>query len=385
MFISRQIADTILQHSQWYPILYLGGPRQSGKTTLLKRLFPDLPYVSLEDPDTHLLATDDPRRFLHSFQGGAILDEAQRVPDLFSYLQTRVDADKSQRFVLSGSQNFLLMEKISQSLAGRVGILNLLPLSFQEIQSTGVAVELDILAWRGGYPALYDSTVPQDVFFNNYLQTYLERDVRTLKNVGDLSQFNRFIRLCAGRVGQPLNMSNLATDAGVAVNTVKAWISVLEASYMIYLLPPYHNNFNKRLTKSPKMYFFDTGLVCHLLGISASRQLETHHYYGNIIENYLIAELFKKRINLGKRPAFWFWQDQKKNEIDLLIEEGGKIKAIEIKSSQTYNTRLISGLGAWQKISGSTPENQYLVYAGQQSMELELGRLLPWQKAINTL
>ena len=385
MFIARQIADTILQHSQWYPILYLGGPRQSGKTTLLRRLFPHLPYVSLEDPDIQLLATDDPRRFLHSFPGGAILDEAQRVPALFSYLQTKVDADKSLRFVLSGSQNFLLMEKITQSLAGRVGILNLLPLSYQEIQASFAPVELDGVVWRGGYPALFDSTVPQDVFFNNYLQTYLERDVRSLKNVGDLSLFIRFMRLCSGRIGQPLNMSNLATDAGVAVNTIKSWLSVLEASYMMFLLPPYHNNFNKRLTKSPKMFFFDTGLICHLLGISASHQLQTHHYYGNIIENYIIAELYKKRTNQGKRPAFWFWQDHKNNEVDLLIEEDGKTKAIEIKSSQTYNSRLLSGLNTWRNLSGSAPENQYLVYAGQQHMELETGRLLPWQAALEIL
>ena len=277
------------------------------------------------------------------------------------------------------------MEKVSQSLAGRVSILNLLPFSYQEIQTVPGIHDLDVLAWRGGYPALYNSTVPEEVFFNNYLQTYLERDVRTLKNVGDLSLFTRFMRLCAGRIGQPLNMSNLATDAGVAVNTVKAWLSVLEASYMIFMLPPYHNNFNKRLTKSPKMYFFDTGLVCHLLGISASGQLESHHYYGNIIENYLITELYKKRTSRGKRPAFWFWQDHKNNEIDLLIEEDGRTKAVEIKSSQTFNPRLFSGLKTWQNLSGSTSQDQYLVYAGSQRMELELGHLLPWQVALETL
>lgn len=385
MFIERHIADTILQHSQWYPILYLGGPRQSGKTTLLPRLFPDLPYLSLEDPDVRELAEVDPRRFLNAYPKGAIFDEAQRVPILFSYLQGRVDADKSLRYVLSGSQNFLLMEKISQSLAGRVGILNLLPLSYPEILTTKSDIALDLLAWRGGYPALYDSGVPEEVFFNNYLQTYLERDVRSLKNVGDLSVFIRFMRLCAGRSGQPLNMSNLATDAGVSVNTVKSWISVLEASYIIFLLPPYHNNFNKRLIKSPKMYFFDTGLLCHLLGISAAHQLGTHHYYGNIIENYVITELYKKRSIEGKRPVFSFWQDHKNNEIDLLIETGGQIKAIEIKSSQTFNTRLLSGLKTWQKLSGAAPENQFLVYAGNQELELELGRLLPWDKALMQL
>jgi len=385
MFIERKIAETILQHSQWYPILYLGGPRQSGKTTLLPRLFPDLPYLSLEDPDVQELASVDPRRFLNSFPQGAIFDEAQRVPILFSYLQGRVDADKSLRYVLSGSQNFLLMEKIGQSLAGRVGILNLLPLSYQEILTTKSDVALDLLAWRGGYPALYDSAVPEDVFFNNYLQTYLERDVRSLKNVSDLSVFIRSMRLCAGRSGQPLNMSNLATDAGVSVNTVKSWLSVLEASYIIFLLPPYHKNFNKRLIKSPKMYFFDTGILCHLLGISAVQQLNTHYYYGNIIENYLITELYKKRTVQGKRPVFSFWQDHKNNEIDLLIEEDGQIKALEIKSSQTFNSRLLYGLNTWQKLSGSGAENQFLMYAGTQELELELGRLLPLNKALEQL
>jgi predicted AAA+ superfamily ATPase len=382
MFLHRQIEAAILAHTQWYPIIYLGGPRQSGKTTLLQNLFPELPYASLEDPDVLLLATDDPRRFLNTFPQGAILDEVQRVPHLFSYLQTKVDADKSLRFVLSGSQNFLLMEKITQSLAGRVGILNLLPFAYQEIEPNQ---SLETSAWRGGYPALHTSTVPQDIFFNNYIQTYLERDVRSLKNVGDLTQFARFMRLCAGRIGQPLNMSNLATDVGVAVNTIKAWLSVLEASYIIFMLPPFHQNFNKRQTKSPKMYFFDTGLACHLLAISTPDQLETHYYWGNIIENYLIAELYKKRTNAGKRPSFWFWQDQKNNEIDLLIEEDGKTMAIEIKSSQTYNTRLLSGLSHWVNLNSGIPTQNYLVYAGQQQMDLALGQLLPWQSALKEL
>lgn len=382
MFIPRLIADTIRQTHQWYPIVYLGGPRQSGKTTLLRHLFPDLPYVSLEDPDTRLLAEEDPRRFLRAFSAGAILDEAQRVPALFSYLQTQVDGDPALRFVLSGSQNFLLMEKISQSLAGRVGILNLFPFSWPEISALGEKPDIETFAWRGGYPALFDKKTPQEVFFNNYLQTYLERDVRSLKNVVDLSQFARFLRLCAGRVGQPLNMSALANDTGVAVNTVKAWISVLEASYLIFLLAPYHVNFNKRITKSPKMYFFDTGLLCHLLGLAAPQQLETHYYLGQIVENTVIAELWKKRTNAGKRPVFWFWQDSKNNEVDLLIEEGGEVRAVEIKASQTFNTRLFAGLNHWQKLSHAPAERCFLVYAGTQRAERESGLLLPWRDAI---
>jgi predicted AAA+ superfamily ATPase len=209
--------------------------------------------------------------------------------------------------------------------------------------------------------------------------------VRQLKNIGDLNIFNRFLRLCAGRVGQPLNLSTLATDLGLSVNTVKAWFSILEASYMIFYLPPFYENFNKRIIKTPKFYFLDTGLLCHLLGISSPQQLETHHYFGNIVENAIIADLYKKRSHAGKRPVFWFWQDQHGNEVDLLIEEEGSLTAVEIKASQTFNTRLLSGLNKWSQVSKGRTPNQYLVYAGTQSMALELGQLMPWEAALKTL
>jgi hypothetical protein len=380
--IQRAIVTALREAQRYYPVVYLGGPRQSGKTTLLRHLYPELPYSNLEDPDTRLLAEQDPRRFLNRFPQGAILDEAQRVPHLFSYLQNLVDSNSSLRFILSGSQNFLLMENITQSLAGRVALLNLLPLGLSEIkEATGVFPALEQFAWRGGYPALYDRQTPQDIFFNNYIQTYLERDVRNLKNVGDLSLFNRFIRLSAGRSGQPLNLTALASDTGVAVNTAKAWLSVLEASYLIFYLSPYHNNFNKRIIKTPKLYFFDSGLLCHLLGIATPEQLETHHYFGNIIENALIAEIYKKRTNHGRRPVFWFWQDQHGNEVDLLIEEGGTLSALEIKASQTFNPRLMSGLAKWRQFATNT-SRQMLIYAGEQRMELEHGLLMPWKDAL---
>lgn len=384
--IARTIASTLPEIQRYYPIVYLGGPRQSGKTTLLRQLRPDLPYANLEDPEIRLLAEQDPRRFLRNFPAGGILDEAQRVPHLFSYLQVLVDEDRTLRFILSGSQNFLLMEKITQSLAGRVGILHLLPLAWSELESAQLQPDtLEAFAWQGGYPALYDPGTPQDIFFSNYVQTYLERDVRSLKNIGDLSLFNRFLRLCAGRVGQPLNLSNLANDTGLSVNTIKAWMSVLEASYLIFYLPPYFDNFNKRTIKTPKFYFCDTGLLCYLLGVSSAQQLESHHYLGNIIENAVIAELYKKRIHTGKKPAFWFWRDQHNNEVDLLIEENGRLQAIEIKASQTFNTRLMSGLIKWQQISGHPAEQNVLVYAGAQSAQLEQGRLLPWRAALAEL
>ena len=384
MFIQREIAQAILQHRQWFPVLYLGGPRQSGKTTLLRHLFPELPYLNLEDPDNQLLASDDPRRFFEKFPQGGIIDEAQRVPHLFSYLQGIVDDNPDRKFFLSGSQNFLLMESISQSLAGRVGILNLYPLSLAERRQTDPQ-SLHEFLFMGGFPALYERKIPHTIFFNNYIQTYLERDVRTLKNVGSLTEFARFLKLCAGRVGQPLNMSSLATDTGVSVNTVKSWLSVLEASYFLFFLHPYHANFNKRITKTPKLYFFDTGILCFLLGITSAGQLENFHFFGNIFENAMIAELYKKRANQAKRPVFWFWQDQHGNEIDLLIEEDLRLKAIEIKAAHTFNSRLISGLKLWQSLSGSNPADQYLLHAGEQDAPLQYGRLLPWHTALDLL
>jgi len=386
MIVDRDIKPALEELRAYYPIIYLGGPRQAGKTTFLRHIYPDLPYVNLEDLEVQQTAEQDPQRFLRRFTNGAILDEAQRVPHLFSYLQVLVDADKSLFFILSGSQNFLLMEEISQSLAGRVGILNLLPFSLRELTNSSFSpTDLESFAWRGGYPDLYARANPPHIFFSNYLQTYLERDVRSLKNVGDLTLFGRFLRLCAGRVGQPLNMSSLATDLGLSVNTVKTWFSVLEASYMIFYTSPYFENFNKRVIKTPKFYFFDTGLLCYLLGIASPVQLESHHYFGNIIENALIADLYKKRTCAGRRPVFWFWQDQHGNEVDLLIEENGQLTAIEIKSSQTFNTRLLSGLNKWVQVSKALSTNNYLVYAGTQRMDFEHARLLPWREALETI
>lgn len=386
MLFERAISPALKQLRQYFPILYLGGPRQAGKTTFLKNMYPELPYANLEDPEARQMAQQDPRRFLNQFPDGAILDEAQRVPHLFSYLQVLVDDNKRLQFILSGSQNFLLMESVTQSLAGRVGILNLLPLSFSELETTPHAPpDLETFAWLGGFPGLHDLGTPPALFFGNYIQTYLERDVRSLKNVGDLTLFNRFLRLCAGRVGQPLNLSTLATDLSLSVNTVKGWLSVLEASYMIFYVPAYFENFNKRIIKSPKFYFSDTGLMCYLLGIESAKQLETHHYFGHIVENAIIADLYKKRTFAGRRPVFWFWQDQHGNEVDLLVEEGGEMKAIEIKSSQTFNPRLVSGLEKWLQVSGRLTKKNYLIYAGIQDMELESGAVLPWRKALELL
>lgn len=380
--IPRLLSDHIHNLRQYFPVIYLGGPRQSGKTTLLRNLYPEYPYASLESPDTRLLAEQDPRRFLGSFPDGAILDEAQRVPELFSYLQGLVDENKNLRFILSGSQNFLLMEKITQSLAGRVGILTLLPFGLEELPGDFLEnMSPEKWAWQGGYPVLYDRLAPPELVFPNYIETYLERDVRQMRNVGDLNHFARFLRLCAGRAGQVLNISSLANDADVSVNTAKSWLSILEASYVLFFLQPYHNNFNKRLIKSPKIYFSDTGLLCFLLGISALQQLDTHYHYGSIIENMMIAELYKKRSHRGERPPFWFWRDSNGNEVDLLIEEKGVLKAIELKASRTFNTRLLSGLAWWQKTTKQPPGQSFLLYLGNQGFQTEYGTLMPWKEA----
>lgn len=240
-------------------------------------------------------------------------------------------------------------------------------------------------AWQGGYPVLYDRGTPPQLVFPNYIETYLQRDVRQIRNIGNLNQFTRFLKLCAGRAGQVLNISSLAKDADISVNTAKAWLSVLEASYIIFFLQPYYKNFSKRLIKSPKTYFFDTGLLCYLLGITSIEQLDSHYLYGNIMENMLMTELYKKRSNRGERPQFWFWRDSNGNEVDLLIEENGQLKVIEIKSSKTFNTRLLSGLTWWRKTTGYSTEHNYLIYLGDQKVETDSGVLLPWKAALGTI
>jgi uncharacterized protein len=337
--ISRDLAIKAQSLSEKFPVVAITGPRQSGKSTLIKSLFADKPYVSLEDLDMRLLAETDPRGFLSNYPNGAVLDEVQRVPSLFSYIQTITDAkNETGMFILSGSQNFLLMQNIAQSLAGRVALLKLLPFSYEELKTTEFNNNVvDEVLFKGFYPRLYDKKIDPIDYYPNYIKTYLERDVRTLKNINDLSQFTRFMKLCAARIGTVLNYSSLANDCGVAVNTIKAWIGVLEASYVVYLLPPYYQNFNKRLVKSPKIYFYDTGLASALLGIQTSEQLSTHFLRGGLFENLIISEVLKFYYNQGQDAPCYFWQDQTGKEIDLIVEMPHTIKAFEIKSSMTLN------------------------------------------------
>lgn len=381
--IARDAEKTIRDLLRGFPIVTLTGPRQSGKTTLAKMIFSDRPYVSLEDPDQRQAAQDDPRSFLGRFPDGAVLDEVQRCPDLLSYLQTIVDADgRMGLYILTGSQQFGLMSGITQSLAGRTAFVELLPFSLPELAQAGkLPVTADTLLLTGSYPPLYDRELNPAAWFAAYVTAYVERDVRQLLKIQELETFQRFVRLCAGRTGQLLNLSSLATECGITHNTAKSWISVLEASYLVFLLRPHHANFNKRLVKMPKLYFYDAGLVSWLLGIRAPEQIETHPLRGNIFETFIIAELIKSQFNRGQRPAFSFWRDSNGNEIDLLVEQGIRLMPIEVKSGQTLTRDSFVGLEKWCALAGEKAVRPALVYGGSEAYERQGVRVLGWRQS----
>ena len=368
--IPRQATPVLQKLALGYPILAITGPRQAGKTTLAQTTFPDKRYLSLEDPDQRAFAEEDPRAFLARLPQGAILDEAQRCPALFSYLQTRVDAERKMgQFVLTGSQQFGLLSNITQSLAGRVGMVQLLPFSLQEMQRGELAIhDLDDLMWRGMYPPVHDRQLAPEQWFANYLVTYVERDVRQLIEVQNLSLFQRFIKLCAARCGQLLNLSSLASDCGVSHNTVRAWISVLEASYVVFLLQPHYQNFGKRLVKTPKLYFVDTGLAAFLLGIRDPQHLSIHSARGALFENFVISELLKRRYNEGLPSNLFFWRNNAGDEVDLVIEQGEQLIPVEIKSGQTFSSDFLAGLHKWMRLAGETCLAPRLVYGGDENM-----------------
>lgn len=378
--IEREISNIAKELFKLYPILAITGPRQSGKTTLVKNLFPKMDYVSLEDIDQRSLAQTDPRGFLSNFPNGAILDEIQRVPDLFSYLQSLVDQTNApSQFVILGSQNFLLMESISQSLAGRVGLLKLLPLSQGEIKKASLmSNSSEQTMIKGSYPAIYSQNIPSSFFYSNYLATYIERDVRNLKNIGKLDLFTRFVQLCAGRVGQPINYASLASDTGISLNTAKSWIAVLQSSYIVFTLPPYYKNFNKRLIKMPKLYFYDTGLLAYLLRIQNAEQLKTHYAIGHIFENYIISEVLKYKYNRADNADMYFWKDNKAKDIDLLMETSKGIIPIEIKAAKTYNTSAFSNISYYQKIS-ETKNTGYVINQTEKSQKSSFGNFISWR------
>ena len=378
--IQREITKKLLEISNYYQIITVTGPRQSGKTTLIKDVFKELPYVLLETPDIRQRAQEDPKSFLSNYSKGAIFDEIQNVPELFSYLQGIIDENSAIKFVLSGSQNFLLLEKVNQTLAGRTGILKLLPFSTDELKDSNHWNENPLeFVFKGMYPRIYDRGIPPELFYSDYIQTYVERDVRSIKNIGNLSNFSRFLSLCAGRIGQLLNIDSLASDVGIATNTAKEWLSILEASYIIYTLKPHHKNFNKRLVKRPKLYFYDTGLACNLLQINSVNELDMHFAKGNLFENFILTELLKKRFNNAKTSNLYFWRDHHGKEIDCIIEKANSLIPIEIKSSKTYQKEHFKHMNYWNKLSDNSKENSYLVYAGNESDHLAYGNLMSWK------
>ena len=379
--IPRLLSKKIGSLTAKFPVIAVLGPRQSGKTTLVKNLFPGMDYVSLENPDTRAFAENDPKGFLLQYQKGVILDEVQRVPELFSYIQTICDASKKTgQFILTGSENFMLSEKISQTLSGRVALLKLLPFSFDELKNTKYEQKtIEDYLFKGMYPRLYDKKIAPTDWYPNYIQTYLEKDVRSLKNVSDLHVFQKFLKLCAGRIGQIVNLSSLGNDCGISYNTVKSWLSVLESSYIIFLLQPHYRNFNKRLIKAPKLYFYDTGLACSLLGIENKKQLETHYLKGSLFESFVISELSKLRLNEGLTPNLYFWRDRMGHEIDCILETASLNIPIEIKSGKTVSEDFFKNLNYWNGISGGKPKDSYIIYGGDEEQKGKDRNVISWK------
>jgi hypothetical protein len=384
--VDRLLRPTLRGLARRHPVVTITGPRQSGKSTLCRDAFPRKPYVSLEPPDQRDLARHDPRAFLARFPRGVVIDEVQRAPELLSYVQEAVDRDPSPgRFILTGSQQLGLIEAVSQTLAGRTALLQLLPLNLTEIQRFPKApADLWTLVWTGGYPRIYDRKLPADEWLSGYASTYVERDVRQLVNVGDLLAFQTFVRLCAGRVGQLVNLSALGADAGITHMTARAWVSVLEASFIAFRLPPLHRNLTKRLVKTPKLYFHDTGLLCWALGIRSPAQLDTHPLRGAIFECWVVSEILKHHTHRGLTPRLSFFRDQKGHECDLVIEQGDRLTAVEIKSGQTVASdvfaalaRVVDDLRAGP--GGTMPVAPVVVYAGGDSHARTVAHQLSWR------
>lgn len=378
MIIPRQLAPKIRQLASQFPVVAVTGPRQSGKSTLLRHEFADYRYVSFEDPDIRRFASEDPRSFIALYPDKVIIDEAQRVPSFFSYLQTHVDnADSTGMYLLSGSMNFMLLQAIDQSLAGRVALTTLLPLSRSELHNAHLlppSIYLQI--FRGFYPRIYHRDISPLDFFPNYIDTYVERDVRQLSAVHSLSQFSTFLRLCAARVGQLLNLSSLANDMGIDRKTAASWLSLLEASYICFRLEPNFHNYNKRLVKTPKLYFYDTGLACSLLGIKAPEQLPTHYMLGALFENLVINQFVKSYSNRGIRPDLTFWRDSSGTEVDLIDASPGPEMAYEIKHSATFNPDFFNALLKWSSYSYTPASQLALIYGGSPSFVSQNGRVI---------
>lgn len=377
--VNRNIEQKILELSKKIPVISITGPRQSGKTTLAKKLFPNYKYINFEDIEKRTFAKNDPKGFLKTYDEQVIFDEIQNVPDLFSYIQVAVDDDAKRKYVITGSQNFLLLEKISQSLAGRVAIFHLLPFSISELQNSKYAADdSSLYIIKGGYPRIYDKNLQPADWLESYITTYVERDVRKIINIGDLSVFQKFLILCAGRTGQLINFSSVANELAISYHTVQSWLSVLEASFIVFRLQPYFKNYNKRLVKSPKLYFYDTGLACSLLGIQTIEQLQSHYLKGELFESLIISEFYKHQFNIGRRPSIYFWRNNLGQEIDCILEDSLKVKALEIKSGMTIHKDFFKNLNYWNKLSGNMPEQSFLIYGGEENQKRSLGNVVSW-------
>jgi len=382
--IKRTIAEKVLELADKYPVISITGPRQSGKTSLAQELFPKYIYVNLENIDALVLAKNDPKGFLKVGSGERmIIDEVQRFPELLSYIQVEVDAQKKDgQFIITGSQNFAISEHISQSLAGRVANFTLLPLSYSELMTSVYAksfAEIDTSILKGFYPRPLIKNIRPEDFYRDYLSTYVERDVRQIKNIGDLSTFQRFLQLLAGRVGQLVNFSSLANDVGVNYKTIESWLSILEASYITYSLQPYHQNYGKRVIKAPKVYFYDVGLLCYLLKINSVTELTSHFAYGHIFENFILTELLKSNFNHQKNEQIYFWRDSNGNEVDAVIDSGESKQGIEIKAARTFSSDMLKGLSVWFASNPQENHPTMLVYTGEGEQKVQEHEVLNWK------
>ncbi len=383
--IKRTISKKIKSLSNKYPVILVTGPRQSGKTTLVRNLFPDYEYKNLENSNEKLAASKDPRGFLNIDSGQKIIiDEFQEVPEIASFVQTEVDKqDIMSQFVLTGSQNLKISQTVSQSLAGRVANFELLPLSYNELAKSNKSISLDKYIFNGSYPRKYERNIDMSDFYRDYIDTYVTRDVRLIKNIGNLTNFQRFMQLLAGRVGQILNLSSISDDVGVSVKTIDSWLSILEASYIVFRLQPYYENFGKRAIKSPKVYFYDTGLLCYMLGINSIKELSIHYIYGHIFENLIILEKLKNIWNKRLNEKIYFWRDNHGNEIDLLIDKGLDKVAIEIKSSRTFSKNSLKGLNTFKSIVPTKYNlKTQLIYAGDIEQSVNGHELINWSRGI---
>lgn len=379
--ITRTLQSKLEQLATKFPFVMITGPRQSGKSTLAKMTFPQYKYVSFADIDIRNFAKTDPRGFIATYPDKTIIDEVQLEPSILHYLQTHTDNENREgMYILTGSQNFLLMDSVNQSLAGRIGILKLLPFSHNELKSNNILPPtINEEIFNGCYPRLYDKNIHPTDFYPNYISTYVERDVRNIKSIENLSAFVKLLKLCAGRIGQLLNKSSLAVECGISEPTVQSWLSILEQSYIIYLLRPEHRNFNKRLTKSPKLYFYDTGVACSLLEITSATQIRTHYLRGGLFENMVINEKIKQCYNKGNDANVAFWRDSHGNEVDLIEHIDGEDYIYEIKSGATANPDYFKGLNYWGDLSNIDISRRIVIYSGENKFNTSNGIMIPWK------